>query len=113
MARSVVLDTSLSVSSLNSKTKIGSKRISRSLDNYKTVVETLAQGQVFPEFVVDTMFEIISAHPVEIIITFEGGAAQTIKVHNYFVFTPPSDEETTIEVENIHTADNEIRMFIA
>jgi hypothetical protein len=98
---------------LNSKTRIGAKRISRSVDDYKIVVEKLATTQVFPEFVVDTLFEIISQHPVSLTFTFEGGDEQVIQVHNYFVFTPPSDVETTIEVENTHTADNEIRMFIA
>lgn len=89
------------------------RRVSRSMDNYKTVVETLATNQTFPEFEVDTLFEIVTQHPLRVKISFEGGALQTIRIHNYFLFTPPSDQVTSIQVQNTHTANNEIRMFIA
>jgi hypothetical protein len=114
MSNAIVLEVSMLLTSLNSRTKIGSKRISRSIDDYKVINHTLETGETYPDITIDTIFEISCEKPLFVRIEFEGDVGpQRVKVHNYFVFTPPTGEQTIISIENTSLSNNQIKLFSA
>lgn len=98
--RAIILKSTTELASRSSKRTISSKSISRSVDDYHNLVDTIAVTDETDSFTVTNFFEIIPERPVALKITPSGGSQFTLRIHNYFCFTVQTDGSFGIIVAN-------------